>query len=364
MVALSEDGSRWIELTKDEFDSCTGTDLKTCPGAMAYRALNPTTCAASVWLEDQAGIDRFCNFIYQNKPFQKDTIIKLDESRYAVFSPDRSASIQCPGHPIRSVSLNGLSLVTLGCGCALATSKLVLPPQIASCNRDSLVTKVEYPINAAILADLSEANRLPVNLVRDEMTSEPWALASKPPQYKAADSAMLVDHEIPASVIRDSIKTSELLKLPNFDKERNASNFSFKRDIPSVLTAVFVLGLFALVFYRLRAMGAVLAALAAPRVSQAYVIPRAKQLPLIPECATLHDVWSSSLTMVSLISCLFLVVLVGMLARWGKRWYGDRKTNVLLQISTGEVLRTIRIMSIPHPSPLIQRSGTEIIGSM
>ena len=92
-VAISDDGSRWIELSEEELTSCTGRDILTCPGAIAHRALGPTTCASAIWLKNNAAVEKYCDFLYQNKPFRTDHVIKIDRSSYAMFYPDRTANI-------------------------------------------------------------------------------------------------------------------------------------------------------------------------------------------------------------------------------------------------------------------------------
>ena len=126
-VVISDDGSRLIELSEDELASCTGRDILTCPGAIAHRALAPTICASAIWLKNNAAVKKYCDFLYQNDPFRADHVIKVDRSSYAMFSPDRTANIACPGQPQRSVQLNGLSVIQLGCGCSISHSLLCHP---------------------------------------------------------------------------------------------------------------------------------------------------------------------------------------------------------------------------------------------
>ena len=109
-VAISEDNSRWMELS-DDLESCKGKDILSCPGAIAYRALGPTSCASAIWLKENSRVTEHCDFIYQNKPFKSDVIIKIDKTRHAMFSPDRTANIARPGQPQTAVSLNGLSVI-------------------------------------------------------------------------------------------------------------------------------------------------------------------------------------------------------------------------------------------------------------
>ena len=132
-IAISDDNSKYIELSERELSACKGRDILTCPGAIAYRALSPKTCAATIWLKNNMAVEEHCDFIYQNRPFRKDHMIKIDSSRYALFTADRTANIVCPGHPQRVVQLNGLSVIQLGCGCSISTTGMVLPPQVSAC---------------------------------------------------------------------------------------------------------------------------------------------------------------------------------------------------------------------------------------
>ena len=172
-VAISEDNSRWMELSDDDLESCKGRDILSCPGAITYRALGPTTCASAIWLKENSRVTEHCDFIYQNKPFKSDVIIKIDKTRYAMFSPDRTANIACPGQPQTAVSLNGVSVIQLGCGCSVSTTKLMLPPQISACSSKTRITRVEYPINTGILSDLAEAGEIPEKLITEGMSLQP-----------------------------------------------------------------------------------------------------------------------------------------------------------------------------------------------
>ena len=97
-IAISDDYSKYIELSERELSTCKGRDILTCPGAIAYRALSPKTCAAAIWLKNNIAVEEHCDFIYQNGPFRKDHMIKIDSSRYALFTADRTELEWCCPH--------------------------------------------------------------------------------------------------------------------------------------------------------------------------------------------------------------------------------------------------------------------------
>ena len=62
-VAILEDNSRWMGLLDDDLESCKGRDILSCPGAITYRALGPTSCASAIWLKENSWVTEHCDFI-------------------------------------------------------------------------------------------------------------------------------------------------------------------------------------------------------------------------------------------------------------------------------------------------------------
>ena len=363
-IAISDDGSRWIELSESELASCKGRDILTCPGAIAHRALAPTTCASAIWLKNNAAVEKNCDFLYQNKPFREDHVIKIDRSSYAMFSPDRTANIACPGQPQRNVHLNGLSAIQLACGCSISTTKLIVPPQVSACNHNGLVTKVEYPINAAILSDLAKAGTIPDNLIREGVSLEPWSVAYKPPKYKAADMAILKNQKVTINEIQESLREDHLLTLPDFDIHKKTSEFSVFTTIPSLIVIVLFIGIGALVFYKFRRWAAILGAVSSPAAVKGYTFVEPTPCPAIPTCATVPDVWMAASVSIILTAVILLIVLVLVMVYNRRRRRCTDKTQIFLQISIGAITKCISLTSLPYPTTSVTRSNAEVIGSM
>ena len=285
-VAISEDNSRWMGLFDDDLESCKGRDILLCPGAIAYTALGPTTCASAIWLKVNSRVTEHCDFIYQNKPLKSDVIIKIDEIKYAMFSPDNTANIACPGQPQTAASLNRLSVIQLGCGYSVSTIKLILPPQILASSSKTTFTRVEYPLNTAILSDLAEAEEIPEKLIPERMSLQPWSVAYKPPKYKAADTALLAHHKVSVHQIQESLRENRLLHLPDFV----INSKTLMTTIPSVIIICIIMTIVALVFYEIRRLSVILAALSSPLATQAYVFEDQAPCPIPLECATGEDV--------------------------------------------------------------------------
>ena len=363
-IAVSEDNAKWMELSADDIDSCIGRDILTCPGAIAYRVLAPNTCASAIWLKNNQQVEKYCNFIYQNKPFKSDIIFKIDNSKYAMFSPDRKANIACPGQPQKVVILNGLTVLQLGCGCSISTTKLILPPQVSACSKNDRVTKVEYPINAALLSDLADAGEIPDSLIKEGMSLEPWAIAYKPPKYRAADTALLARQQVSVDEIQNSLRENRLIRLPDFDINSKTSEFSLLTTIPSLIVIGIVVAIMACVFYKLRYMGAVLAALSGPTATNAYTFVDPTPCPIIDRCATVEDMWmTSSVALVNLIVLVILATIAIFMYIFGKKSFGT-KTQVMLQVNIGQYLETLFVTKLPFQTSKVARSNAEIIGTM
>ena len=92
-----------------------------------------------------------------------------------------------------------------------------------------------WAINTAIISDLAEAGEVPEKLITEGMSLEPWAVAYKPPKYKAADTALLAHHKVSVDQIQQSLRETRLLRLPDFDINSKTSEFSLMTTIPSVI---------------------------------------------------------------------------------------------------------------------------------
>ena len=363
-IAISDDNSKYIELSERELSACKGRDILTCPGAIAYRALSPKTCAAAIWLKNNMAVEEHCDFIYQNRPFRKDHMIKIDSSRYALFTADRTANIVCPGHPQRVVQLNGLSVIQLGCGCSISTTGMVLPPQVSACKRKDLVTNVEYPINAAILLDLAEAGQIPDTLLKEGSSLQPWAVAYKPPKYKAADTNILANHKVKVDDIQRSLRENRPLHLPNFDETKSSGSFSTFTTIPSVTLGILFIIVVALIFYRYRHVAMIFAALSNPPAVKGYVFKDPTPCPAVPQCATVQELWGMSSMVLILPTILLVSASLIAIFRIIKKRALRNKTQVFLQVSIGAISETVLITSFPFPATRVTRSNAEIIGCM
>ena len=84
-MAVSEENSKWMEMLADDIDSCTGRDILTCLGAIAYRALAPASCASTMWLINNQHEEKNIAILS----------IKTNHSRLILNSKLTTANMQC-----------------------------------------------------------------------------------------------------------------------------------------------------------------------------------------------------------------------------------------------------------------------------
>ena len=235
---------------------------------------------------------------------------------------------------------------------------------MSACNHNGMVTKVEYPINAAILSDLAKAGSIPDNLMKEGISLEPWSLAYKPPQYKAADMSLLKDHQVTIDEIQESLRENRILNLPDFDKHRNTSEFSGFSAIPSIIVIALFIGIVVLVLYKFRRWAAIFATLSSPSAVKGYTFVEPTPCPKTPICATVRDVWGAASISIILPAVILIVILVlGVLYNRRHR-YVKSKTQIFLQVSIGAITKCIFLTSLPYPTTSVARSNEEIIGSI
>ena len=169
-----------------------------------------------------------------------------------------------------------------------------MPPQVSACNHNGIVTKVEYPINAAILSDLAKAGGIPDNLMKEGITLEPWSLAYRPPKYKAANMAFLKDHRVTIDEIQESLREDRTLNLPDFDIHRNTSEFSIFTTIPSLDVIALFIGIVVLVVYKFKRWATILATLSSPSAVNGYTFVEPTPCPSPLTCATVQDTWGAA----------------------------------------------------------------------
>ena len=117
----------------------------------------------------------------------------------------------------------------------------------------------------------------------------------------------------------------------------------------------------ALVFYKIRHLSVILAALSSPLATQAYVFKDQASCPIPLECATVEDVWITSGIILTAITAMVIIVVLWYMYR--SRSSGT-KTQVLLQVSTGPVMESIFVTTLPFPTTKLARSHSEIIRTM
>ena len=123
------------------------------------------------------------------------------------------------------------------------------------------------------------------------------------------------------------------------------SEFSLMTTIPLVICIIMTI--VALVFYKIRCLSVILAALSSPLATQAYVFEDQAPCPIPLECATGEDVWIISgiiLTAMDIIGNITGTVIIGTtVVRWYmyRSRYSGTRTQVLLQVSTDPVIESI-----------------------
>lgn len=360
-IAISQDGTQYIPLSAQDMIACQGKWILHCNSAIAYRTLLPNTCITALWLDNKNKAANLCPLSYIPKRYPEEKIIRLSNSKIAIFSYERSAAVVCPEQPVKPIKLSGLTVVELGCACSLSTTTSVVPAQLAGCNREKQSTIIHYPGNAILFEDITR--NLATNWTG--LVWEALEIQEKPLNYKPADIHLLQGHTVPLERIRQSIRKTKPIDLTPFEPRRyrppifTGTPFGIISTTTLVIAGVILIS--AIIFFRKlykrttpRGMASSIFALNLPG---ARAMSTQEQ-----ESTTLRDIYVAALVS-AVLTTIFVYVVKRIIKRYTNR-PNPQESTILLQITSLVKTRTYKLTKSPFPPEALRAQHTDMVDSI
>ena len=134
-IAISYDKIFYMRLTENEYQFCTGTQLKRCNQALTMQETTNPDCLLALYNDHPKMISKLYNILFLPSTNHSEShIITVSNNSYLISSKDTHWIQTCPcGTPIQ-VSPCVLCIVKLPCVCALKGQSFFIPPTLHNCD--------------------------------------------------------------------------------------------------------------------------------------------------------------------------------------------------------------------------------------
>ncbi len=163
IFGISHDGVNFLEMSSDDFQSCTLSKTIRCEVASVIQDVFHKSCLLALYQNDKQAIQELCR--YRLEVAKTVMGLKSLSPGRVLVSNAATVSIQCPGRP--AVVRSGCTecIWSQPCGCALSVTDgsskaLSMTPVIQGCRQEAWAQKVEYPVNIPALSRLLEPGKL------------------------------------------------------------------------------------------------------------------------------------------------------------------------------------------------------------
>ena len=175
IFGISHDGINFLEMKKEDLNSCTLSQTIRCEMAIVIRDVYHQTCSLAIFQNDAQAIRELCSYRLEAARPVLD-MSALSPGRVLISNAE-TVAVQCPGRS--AVTRPGCvrCIWQQPCGCGLSvtdgSSKSVsLSPTLHGCNEDEWSFKVEYPVNFPALSRFLDAEVLKSISHEDYVTAE------------------------------------------------------------------------------------------------------------------------------------------------------------------------------------------------
>ena len=139
-LAISTDKNYYIEMSQEDYGTCSGTPIKQCKSNMAIRTTSIPSCALSIFNDNINRLTKICDSTLTTDKKITQQFIPLVDDSYFVTGPLDSTPwiLTCDNqhHPLTTPCT--LCVVTLPCRCSLTTQTLIIPKTAYTCDKESV----------------------------------------------------------------------------------------------------------------------------------------------------------------------------------------------------------------------------------
>ena len=141
MLAVSDDGSYYIEMKRHEWLECSGSRVKICPSLPPLRERTLMACTLALFEGLKDVVADKCHVVYYPRlshiPPQ---VMSLGGGEYIIVTNSQTWTKTCQNHAPISVRAGLHSRVKLDCDCSLTMEGLYLPPNLENCAEPTMFT--------------------------------------------------------------------------------------------------------------------------------------------------------------------------------------------------------------------------------
>ena len=133
-LAISEDGSLFIELTNADMLTCPGTKIKICTKTSPRIHRHVPTCTVAIYLNQAQQVKEMCQFTISplKRPISHAVAISQDE--YLVTTNSPTYTVTCHGKPATTHKAPSHSIIGVPCLCTVNIDHYSLPNSRLPCN--------------------------------------------------------------------------------------------------------------------------------------------------------------------------------------------------------------------------------------
>lgn len=185
-IAVTPDETYFTEYSTAELYSCSGTTVKSCFNERALQDINKPSCAAALYMDNQAKILQLCDIRYDDTPVPSGAV-KMSSDTYLVHSSNAGKNIfwtmSCPLVPNftpQKIEACNTCMLRVQCGCEVnAPGEFIIPMQLDGCagNLATIIPdiKPEYPVSLPVLHAYFDTDVIK-NIRGDTVRASKWGI--------------------------------------------------------------------------------------------------------------------------------------------------------------------------------------------
>lgn len=210
--AIETTNNVYMEITKQQYETCIGRDLRHCPIFWPRKLSSNPSCLMALFNDDTQNIQSQCQFQFVPNGIQTN-VFELFPAHF-VLTNASDIILSCPHKPLQSLAPCMFCIITLPCQCIMRVSDIHIPPRISNCIRNTDNCTLLHPINLALIRSFFDEYHIPH--IRGNTTFHDPLLVDIPKfaifQHNLSDIVQ-TDHKqhLDLKKMVDSAKTSQIV---------------------------------------------------------------------------------------------------------------------------------------------------------
>jgi hypothetical protein len=180
-LAINTGDNTYIEMTQQQYATCTGIRTKRCNYIPAPILATKPTCAVALFKSDVKAIKATCDMRFQPNALET-YALEISDGKF-IFSNIKQFILSCPRLQVKTMKGCSLCVYSIPCKCAVEASGIKIYPRLNNCD-ESKDTQILHSTNIPLLLEFFSEEAIS-NLTADSVF--PNKLKINIPSFKIAE---------------------------------------------------------------------------------------------------------------------------------------------------------------------------------